>query len=169
MLAGKFSADVFDLAIKYGLCSELLRWQARPVMFAQEVRARVKSAADLLSDVFKDKSLHTSLNLVSKAVGQDDWATLSSRCQELKSLSSQSWDNKQRINELTRELQSVFPFMASFSDANQLDSARKVAMATFARDFSSTVGLTDDDGRRFVAVMNAVRSWDVLMGRGNIG
>jgi len=66
MLAGKFSADVFDLAIKYGLCSELLRWQARPVMFAQEVRARVKSAADLLSDVFKDKSLHTSLNLVSK-------------------------------------------------------------------------------------------------------
>jgi len=42
-------------------------------------------------------------------------------------------------------------------------------MTTFARDFSSTVGLTDDDGRRFVAVMNAVRSWDVLMGRGNIG
>lgn len=152
--------NIYDLVMKYGLAGDLLRWQMRPEMFAVEIRAIVKIAADLLSDVFKDKSLKTSLDLISKAVGQNDWATLSGRCQELKSLSSQSWqgnvENKKRINELIWELRTVFPLVASVFGDNIIENARKNAACTFARSFALTMGLREKDGLQFVEIMNRV-------------
>ena len=152
--------NIYDLVMKYGLAGDLLRWQMRPEMFAVEIRAIVKIAADLLSDVFKDKSLKTSLDLISKAVGQNDWATLSGRCQELKSLSGQSWqgnvENKKRINELIWEMRTVFPLVASVFGDNIIENARKNATCTFARSFALTMGLREKDGLQFVEIMNRV-------------
>lgn len=166
MVVKKPGLEMFDLAMQYGLCAELLLWKENPDVFAQEVRSRVKKSADLLSDVFKDKSLETSLNLICKAIGQDDWATLSDRCQEMVSLSKQPWENRASLIELVASLRSVFPFMSSTSGAlAQPDDAQQLAMVTFARDVSAAAGLSEDDGRRFVAVMNGLGSWDLIASR----